>query len=119
MDVDGDGVVSPLDPLFVINYINNNGIGAAPGEGEGGGQIDVDGDGQVTPIDILIIVNQLNSQSSQSRPREDGGNANGSAQPGASTLAGGEGEGASLSAAPNAGWNEDEIAWRRSRRSIR
>jgi len=121
MDVDGDGVVSPLDPLFVINYINNNGIGATPGEGEGGGQIDVDGDGQVTPIDILIIVNQLNSQSSQSRPSEDDGNTNGSAQPGSSTLAGGEGEGASASrpAGPSAGLNEDEMAWRRSRRSIR
>lgn len=121
MDVDGDGVVSPLDPLFVINYINNNGIGAAPGEGEGGGQIDVDGDGQVTPIDILIIVNELNSQSSQSRPSEDDGNTNGSAQPGSSTLAGGEGEGASASrpAGPSAGLNEDEMAWRRSRRSVR
>ena len=66
MDVDGDGAITPLDPLFVINYINNHGPGAVSvGEGESGGQIDVDGDGQVTPIDILIIINTLNKQNSQ------------------------------------------------------
>jgi VCBS repeat-containing protein len=119
MDVDGDGVVSPLDPLHVINYINNQGIGAVPGEGEGGGQIDVDGDGQVTPIDILIIINELNSQNSQSRSREDEGDPNGAAQSGANALAGGEGEGASQSAVTSAGLNEDELAWRRLRRSVR
>lgn len=62
-DVDGDGVLTPLDPLVVINHINANGIGPIdePGEGEGTlPDVDVDGDGEVTPLDILILINKLN-----------------------------------------------------------
>lgn len=61
-DVDRDGVVSPLDPLIIINYINSNGSGAIqlPGEGESPGDLDVDGDGRVSPLDILIVINTLN-----------------------------------------------------------
>jgi hypothetical protein len=61
-DVDRDGVVSPLDPLIIINYINSNGSGAiqSPGEGESLGDLDVDGDGRVSPLDILIVINTLN-----------------------------------------------------------
>ncbi len=64
-DVDGDGVLTPLDPLVVINHINENGIGPIeePGEGEGTlPDLDVDGDGEVTPLDILILINKLNQQ---------------------------------------------------------
>ncbi len=64
-DVDGDGVLTPLDPLILINYINNNGTGPIeqPGEGEGRlPDLDVDGDGKVTPLDILILINKLNEQ---------------------------------------------------------
>ncbi len=62
-DVDGDGFLTPLDPLIIINYINNNGIGPIeePGEGESAlPDLDVDGDGEVTPLDILILINRLN-----------------------------------------------------------
>ncbi|MFN7731904.1 MAG: dockerin type I domain-containing protein [Pirellula sp.] len=61
-DVDGDGKVTPLDPLIVINYINAHGPSFVPqmGEGESNGNMDVDGDGKITPLDILIIVNELN-----------------------------------------------------------
>lgn len=61
-DVDGDGKITPLDPLIVINYINAHGPSFVPqmGEGESGGSMDVDGDGKITPLDILIIVNELN-----------------------------------------------------------
>ena len=64
-DVDGDGVLTPLDPLILINHINNNGTGPIeqPGEGEGRlPDLDVDGDGKVTPLDILILINKLNEQ---------------------------------------------------------
>ncbi|MEI8213852.1 MAG: dockerin type I domain-containing protein [Planctomycetota bacterium] len=64
-DVDGDGKVTPLDPLIIVNYINSHGPGYLPsnGEGEAIGNLDVDGDGKVSPLDILIIINQLNHQS--------------------------------------------------------
>jgi len=64
-DVDGDGVLSPLDPLVIINHINQNGIGPIDELGEGEGMLpdlDVDGDGEVTPLDILILINKLNQQ---------------------------------------------------------
>jgi hypothetical protein len=67
-DVDGDGLLTPLDPLIIINHINNNGIGPIqePGEGEGAlPDLDVDGDGEVTPIDILILINKLNKQNEE------------------------------------------------------
>jgi hypothetical protein len=67
-DVDGDGVLTPLDPLVLINYINDKGIGpiSAPGEGEDSiPDLDVDGDGEVSPIDILILINELNEQNGE------------------------------------------------------
>ena len=67
-DVDGDGFLTPLDPLIIINYINNNGIGPIeePGEGEGAlPDLDVDGDGEVSPLDILILINRLNQQNDE------------------------------------------------------
>ena len=61
-DVDGDGFVTPLDPLIIINYINTKGSGQIkpPSEGEASNDFDVDGDGQVTPLDILLVINALN-----------------------------------------------------------
>ncbi len=67
-DVNGDGEVTPLDALLVINHINSTGVGPIPGSalrnGSGEGQIwiDVNGDGVISPIDVLIIVNTLNRQ---------------------------------------------------------
>ncbi len=74
-DVDGDGELTPLDPLLIINHINNKGIGPIeePAEGEGPvPDLDVDGDGQVTPIDILILINKLNQQSNEEIRRDFG-----------------------------------------------
>ncbi len=62
-DVDGDGKLTPLDPLLIINHINKRGIGPLPPPGEAEGKqpdLDVDGDGSVTPLDILILINRLN-----------------------------------------------------------
>jgi hypothetical protein len=56
-DVSGDGLVTPLDALLVINRINQSGEGESmPSLRE-----DVNGDGQVSPLDVLLVVNQLNS----------------------------------------------------------
>jgi hypothetical protein len=61
-DVDGDGFLTPIDVLILINHINGQGSGTNPHEGEHGGRIDVDGDGQISPIDVLILINVINSQ---------------------------------------------------------
>lgn len=61
-DVDGDGSITPLDPLVIINYLNSHGSGSieSEGEGESPGDLDVNGDGVVSPLDILIVINTLN-----------------------------------------------------------
>ena len=62
LDVNGDGKVSPIDALNVINYLNGPlpkvltlpHTSAAP-------FIDVNGDGNVTPLDALLVIGFLNS----------------------------------------------------------
>ncbi len=70
-DVNGDGRVTPIDALLVINYINDNGPGAPPPNpgGSSGGEPnarpfypDVNGDGRVSPQDALLVINELNSR---------------------------------------------------------
>ncbi|MBM3964795.1 MAG: choice-of-anchor D domain-containing protein [Planctomycetes bacterium] len=63
LDVDGDSLITPLDPLAIVNYIN-----AHPGNGrlplnslDTPPFVDVDGDGFSTPLDVLQVVNKLNS----------------------------------------------------------
>lgn len=62
LDVNADGVTSPLDVLMIVDYINSN---------PGGSQlplnspdvppfVDVDGDGFATPLDVLRVVNSIN-----------------------------------------------------------
>ncbi len=69
LDVNGDGDITPMDPLMIINVINRLGSfplnANPPSEGEpgGGGFIDVNGDGEVSPIDVLIVINHLNQRS--------------------------------------------------------
>lgn len=111
MDVDGDGTVTPLDPLTIINHINTRGIGVVdPGEGEVGGDLDVDGDGRVSPLDILIIINYLNSQNSR------GGSQGGSSNSGGGNPPGGEGEGSGGTRLDASLANDEEWTSRRSRR---
>jgi hypothetical protein len=61
-DVDGDGFITPIDVLILINQINSQGSGTNPLEGELGRRIDIDGDGHVSPIDVLILINVINRQ---------------------------------------------------------
>jgi hypothetical protein len=71
-DVNGDGVVSPADVLFLINEINRGRGGALPprtgtppyggGAGEPPMWPDVNGDNNLTPMDVLQLINELNHQ---------------------------------------------------------
>jgi hypothetical protein len=61
-DVNGDGTVTPLDALIVINHLARIRQGVdhwerprQPGEG----YVDVNGDSRLTPIDALMIINRL------------------------------------------------------------
>ncbi len=62
LDSNGDGHVSPLDALIIINTLNEEGtrpllaMAAVPPK-----WYDVDGDGFVSPIDVLLIINRLNN----------------------------------------------------------
>lgn len=58
-DTTNDGMVHPIDPLWVINAIGRAG-GAFPSTGVPQGQyLDVNGDGLVAPLDALQVINYL------------------------------------------------------------
>lgn len=59
-DASGDGFVSPIDALLVINHINRVGLNQS-GEGDFDPALDTNKDGHVSPIDALIILNQISS----------------------------------------------------------
>ena len=62
LDVNGDGIVAPLDVLIIVNEINARGsrvLVASPGN-TAPPYLDPSGDGNVSPIDALLIVNHLN-----------------------------------------------------------
>ncbi len=72
-DVNGDGLVTPLDMLMVIHWVNSRGVGsvsdaamAAAGRSEDTGagsmQPDVNDDGLITPLDVLMLINGRFSQ---------------------------------------------------------
>ena len=65
LDVNNDGVVTPLDVLVVINHLNRSDRNVSGGEGESS-DLDVNGDGVVTPLDALSVINRLNLASSAS-----------------------------------------------------
>jgi hypothetical protein len=70
LDVNQDGIVSPLDALFVINLLN---ISAAD-RASAGQEADVSGDHLISPVDVLMIINYLNADvlaSLQSQPLVD------------------------------------------------
>ncbi|MEZ6079781.1 MAG: GEVED domain-containing protein [Pirellulaceae bacterium] len=84
LDVNRDGLVTPIDALLIINELNiaQGRLGRTTVNGH---VLDVTGDGLLTPIDVLQVVNYLNRVGLLNR--------------GASTLTGsGEGEDAGASA---------------------
>jgi len=72
MDVNNDGVVTPLDALLIINQISQI---QTSGEGESSSNgtpsaffTDVNGDGQITPLDALLVVNYLSRARTNGAP---------------------------------------------------
>jgi hypothetical protein len=68
LDVNGDGFVTPLDVLLVINDVNAYGARALSGGASGESPanrtyLDVNADRFVSPIDALMVINHLNSLS--------------------------------------------------------
>jgi hypothetical protein len=66
-DVDGDGLLAPLDPLLVINELNRAGPRPLPAPVAGGPQpppyLDTTGDSFLSPLDALRLINALNEAS--------------------------------------------------------
>src|SRR5439155_27284693 len=64
VDVDGDGVLAPIDALLVINYLNAWLPGGTLSSPTFADRLyyDVDGDGTVAPIDAVLVINSLNTQ---------------------------------------------------------
>jgi hypothetical protein len=72
-DVDGDGSVSPIDALRLIDTLNRRGsmnLGAfqasqnasgAEGESDPIGNVDTNNDGSLSPIDVLVVIDSLNA----------------------------------------------------------
>ncbi len=62
LDVNHDGIITPLDVLLVINYLNNNSNGTLPPRAEPmPPYFDTSNDGLCTALDVLLIINRLNS----------------------------------------------------------
>jgi GEVED domain/Dockerin type I domain/Bacterial pre-peptidase C-terminal domain len=63
LDVNGDGGVSPLDVLQLVNYINANGSGLLPFPAQNTPPyLDVDGNGFVDPLDVITVINYINAR---------------------------------------------------------
>jgi hypothetical protein len=67
-DVDGDGRVSPIDALRVIDALNRVGtsrpVSGGEGEQEPIGSLDTNSDGSLNPIDVLVVIDALNGDAS-------------------------------------------------------
>jgi hypothetical protein len=60
-DVNGDGVVAPIDALQVINELNSRGsYSLKQPDDPSPPYLDVNGDNSVAPIDALLVINYLN-----------------------------------------------------------
>ncbi len=60
VDVNLDGVVSPIDALLVVNYLNENLDPSGGGEGGPVWKRDVNHDNEISPVDALMVINFLN-----------------------------------------------------------
>lgn len=60
-DVNGDGSITAVDALQIINFLNLQAPGSShPQTPPSGSFLDVSGDGLITALDALIVINQLN-----------------------------------------------------------
>ncbi len=62
MDVDNDGILTPLDALLIINQINSRSNLASTSGSATAPFTDVDGDRFVTPTDAILVINVLNDR---------------------------------------------------------
>jgi hypothetical protein len=62
LDTNGDGEVTPIDALLIINYLNQHGAGSLSSDSSPF-LIDTNGDNSAAPIDVLMVVNFINRQS--------------------------------------------------------
>jgi len=64
-DVDGDSLVTALDALRLVNYLNANPAGGAlpASSSASGSYLDVNGDGEVNSVDVLLVANYINGPS--------------------------------------------------------
>ncbi len=60
LDSNGDGLISPLDALVVINRLNVAGSTPFPSPPIFVGYLDTTADGLISPLDALVIINELN-----------------------------------------------------------
>jgi hypothetical protein len=70
LDVNGDGRVTPLDALIVINRLNAEAAGGVPFPS--GYYYDVNNDQVCTAQDVLLVINYLNAQTVAARGLEPG-----------------------------------------------
>ncbi|MEQ1827913.1 MAG: dockerin type I domain-containing protein [Pirellula sp.] len=56
LDVDGNGRISPLDVILIINAIHND----AESQADMLTALDVNRDSRITPLDALMVLNQIN-----------------------------------------------------------
>lgn len=59
LDTNDDGIVSPIDALLIINYLNRSGPGLVTDTTE---NLDTNGDRIISPIDVLLVINYLNNR---------------------------------------------------------
>ena len=73
-DVNNDMLITPIDPLIVINELNRGGsrgyLGARPHPLAS--YLDTSGDGTLSPLDALRVINQLNSGENATDSRFEG-----------------------------------------------
>lgn len=63
MDVSGDGSVTTLDALQVINHLSRIGRGAESEQQTVSNDYDINADGKVSVMDALVVINRLSRQS--------------------------------------------------------
>jgi hypothetical protein len=66
LDVNNDGVVSPLDALIIINRLNGGSAAPTSSPFVQAPFVDVNGDGACTAMDALLVINALNSRATGS-----------------------------------------------------
>ena len=73
LDINGDGRISALDALFVINQLNRDSSRSGDAASEPISSLirrpgDVNGNGTVSPLDALIVINHLNATGAAGEP---------------------------------------------------